>query len=347
MNKWLVLPDVTKKNAYTQIAEKTGMSPFAVEKDWWVVQTLSIIFDMEVGEYLIFKGGTSLSKAWKLIERFSEDIDLVIDRNFLGFPGELTRSRSELLRKRASEYTAETFFPEIQAKFEDRGITGLRFHLVETADSDKDPRTIEIFYPNVIEPPGYLQPKIQIEIGCRSLIEPVTVKTFSSLVDEEYAKREFAASPISILTVNPERTFLEKIFLLHEEFHRPAEKMRVNRLSRHLYDVYQMAKTEIAERALSNEELYGTIVEHRFKYTRVGGVNYNELQPQTINPIPIPEVMNAWKADYQTMVEQMIYEEDPPSFEGLISGLTSLKDKINALEWTFKMEFPVPVQRDG
>ena len=347
MNKWLALPDETKKNAYTQIAEKTGMSPFAVEKDWWVVQALSIIFDMEVGEHLIFKGGTSLSKAWNLIERFSEDIDLAIDRNFLGFPGELTRSKREQLRKKASEYAADKFFPELQDKFEERGITGLRFHLVETAESDKDPRIIEFFYPNLIEPTVYLNPIVQIEVGCRSLNEPVTIKSISSLVDEEYFDQEFASPPINIPTVNPERTFLEKIFLLHEEFHRPAERRRVNRLSRHLYDVYQIAKTDIADMSLNDRELYKTIIGHRYTYTRVGGVNYNELQPQTINPIPIPEVMDAWKADYQTMLEIMIYEENPPSFEELISGLTTLKDKINALEWKFDLEFPVPAQREG
>jgi len=346
MNKWLAIPDETKKNAYIQIAEKTGMSAFAVEKDWWVVQALSVIFDMEIGEHLIFKGGTSLSKVWQLIKRFSEDIDLAIDRSFLGFSGELSKNKRDQLRKRSSEYTAETFFPELQKKFEERGIIGLAFNLVETKDSDKDPRIIEIYYPNLIESPGYLVPKIQIEISCRSLREPNTLKTFSSLVDEEYAGREFVAPPITVQTVNPERTFLEKIFLLHEEFHRPAEKMRVNRLSRHLYDIYHLAKTNIAERAYNDKELYQTIVEHRHKFTRVSGVNYNDLQPQTINPLPIPEVMEAWKEDYKKMLEEMIYEENPPTFEDLINELTTLKNKINAVEWKFDVEFPKPVQQN-
>ena len=87
MNKWLAIADETKRNAYIQVAEKSGMSAFTVEKDWWVVQTLSVIFGMEVGQHLVFKGGTSLSKAWKLIERFSEDIDLAIDRDFFGYDG--------------------------------------------------------------------------------------------------------------------------------------------------------------------------------------------------------------------------------------------------------------------
>jgi len=78
MDKWFAIPDSTKRNAYIQIAEKTGMAPFAVEKDWWVVQALTVIFEMEIAKKLVFKGGTSLSKAWNVIERFSEDIDLYL-----------------------------------------------------------------------------------------------------------------------------------------------------------------------------------------------------------------------------------------------------------------------------
>jgi|SRR5690554_2010440 predicted nucleotidyltransferase component of viral defense system len=102
MNKWLAIADETKRNAYIQVAEKSGMSAFTVEKDWWVVQTLSVIFGMEVGQHLVFKGGTSLSKAWKLIERFSEDIDLAIDRDFFGYDGSFYLTCSKKYRKPTS-----------------------------------------------------------------------------------------------------------------------------------------------------------------------------------------------------------------------------------------------------
>ena len=100
MDKWFAIPDSTKRNAYIQIAEKTGMAAYAVEKDWWVVQTLAIIFEMEVAEHLVFKGGTSLRKAWKLIDRFSEDIDLAIDRKFLNYHSDAIKSvRAEINSK--------------------------------------------------------------------------------------------------------------------------------------------------------------------------------------------------------------------------------------------------------
>lgn len=336
-----LIPADQKADIYRQISNKTGIPVFAVEKDWWVVQTLSVIFGMKVGKHLVFKGGTSLSKAWKLIERFSEDIDLAIDRAFFGYDGEVTKKERAKLRKASSNYVDTVFFNELKSGFEANGFTGLRIELVQETESDKD-RTINIFYPNVIPSPGYLLPKIQLEISCRSLREPFTMQPIASLVDETYPDNEFAQEAINVPTVNPERTFLEKTFLLHEEFQRPAEKMRVDRLSRHLYDIYKLTKTNFAEKALISKELYQTIVDHRYKFNRIGYINYNLHQPQTINILPVPQVMEAWKSDYATMVEQMIYEKNPPTFNELISELTILNEKINALAWKFEMEFPEP-----
>lgn len=341
MHKWYKVAKETKVNAYNQIAESTGMSPFAVEKDWWVVQALSIIFELEIGKALVFKGGTSLSKVWGLISRFSEDIDLAVDRSFFGYEGELSKSQRTKLRKDSSEYITESLFPELQEVFKQKELDDIEFKLVEAVSSDQDPRIIEIYYPHVIEAPGYLAPRVQLEIGSRSLIEPFSVQKIKSLVDEHFSSKEFAQKKVSIPTVIPERTFLEKIFLLHEEFHRPPEKIRVDRLSRHLYDVYQISQTKIADSAINDQKLYETIVKHRHRYTKVGGVDYNLHQPQTINPIPLEEFKKSWKKDYQTMQEQMIYG-DSPSFEEMIAGIQSLVEKINKLEWVMDNKFPIP-----
>jgi len=339
MVEWLDIPDETKQNAYIQIAEATGMSPFAVEKDWWVVETISSIFESDASRSMVFKGGTSLSKAWGLINRFSEDIDLAIDRGFLGFEGELTKSKRTRLRKAASAYTSGVFFEMLKNKFDEREIEGVEFKMVEAKDSDQDPRIIEMYYPNVIPIPGYIEARVQIEVGCRSMREPFRIVNFGSLIDEYYSERSFSQNPISVPTVLPERTFLEKVFLLHEEFHRSVEKIRVNRLSRHIYDVVKMAQTKVVDKALSNRELYQNIVNHRFSFSRVGGVDYNLLQPQTIDPLPIPELSKVWKEDYSIMVEQMIFEPSPPSYSQLIEQLTSLKERINQLPWQIETNF--------
>jgi len=338
MNTWYNIPNETKINAYTQVAERTGMAPYAVEKDWWVVQTLALVFQTAIAPHLVFKGGTSLSKAWKLIDRFSEDIDLAVSRSFFGFEGEMTRTKIANLRKTANTYIAHTFYTELLAKFQEKGLTDVQLHIVAATTTDQDPSIIEVYYPSVIPTPGYIQPRVQIEIGCRSLREPFSYQSFSSLIDEHYPNTDFAQNPINVPVVNPERTLLEKIFLLHEEFQRPNDKIRVDRLSRHLYDIYQLSKTDFAKKAIENQVLYETIVNHRYKFTRVGGVDYKLHQPHYINPIPPPHFLAAWKQDYKTMQEQMIYG-DSPSFEELIVSVRNFTHKINSLDWNIQGDF--------
>lgn len=330
-----------KEAVFNAIAAENGMTPFAVEKDWWVSRTLEIIFQMSIAKHLVFKGGTSLSKAWKLINRFSEDIDLAIDKAFFeGYSGEISKSKISKLRKEAGIYTTGIFFEELQEEFKAKGFNDLDFIVIDAEDSDQDPRVIEIYYPNSIKSQSeYVLPRVQIEVSCRSLREPFTVKSFGGLVDEVYADKVFAEPLFDVPTVNPERTCLEKLFLLHEEFHRPAEKMRVDRLSRHLYDIYHLTKAGIAEKAINDKELYETIVAHRYKFSRVGEVDYNLHSPKTLNPIPVADKMEEWKADYAKMKEDMIYEENKPSFEDLINNLNELRTKLQALKWPFELTF--------
>ncbi len=330
-----------KLDIFTEVAVQMGMKPFAVEKDWWVSRTLEIIFQMPIAKHLVFKGGTSLSKAWKLINRFSEDIDLAIDKEFFGFKGDLGKNQRDKLRKTAGAYATRTFFEDLKQAFTTKGFSGLNFVIIEAKDSDQDPRILEIYYPNVIKPDTeYLLPRVQIEISCRSLREPFSVQTFGALVDEFYAGKDFAEPLFDVSTVNAERTFLEKLFLLHEEFHRPADKMRVDRLSRHLYDVYHLTQAEIATKAIADKHLYETIVAHRYTFSRLGEVNYHLHHPHTLNPIPPKEVIADWEADYAKMKEAMIYEEKKPTFKDLINNLEELRKQLQAVEWVFELKFP-------
>ena len=340
-SKWLDLSDNTKRNAFIQIAEETGMTPFAVEKDWWVSRTLEIIFQMEIAPHLVFKGGTSLSKAWKLINRFSEDIDLAINPEFFIKPTQnWSRAERAKLRKKASEFANEIFFVQVQNEFQKRRIEKLQFKIVESNESDKDPSVLEIYYPNlIVHESAYLLPKILIEISCRSLRAPFSFQKIGSLVDIFYSEREFAGALFEVPTVHAERTFLEKIFLLHEEFQRPSDKMRVARLSRHLYDVFQLTKAGVAARAFNDKILYQTIVKHRYLFSKIGGVNYNFHHPQRLNPIPPIEVFKDWEDDYSKMKEEMIYEKNPPSFEDLINNLDFLKNQFQNLSWKFELKF--------
>ncbi len=137
--EWYNIPSQTKLNAYNQIAESTGMAPYAVEKDWWVVQVLSAISEMEVGPHLIFKGGTSLSKAWQLIERFSEDIDLAMDRTLLGFDGMLSRTQIKKLRRETGKFISGAFISELETIFKENGFKDISLRYIEQKASDADP----------------------------------------------------------------------------------------------------------------------------------------------------------------------------------------------------------------
>jgi hypothetical protein len=331
MNKFYQIETAEKVNIFNAISNQTGMPAFAAEKDWWVVQTLGIIFEMEVGRFLVFKGGTSLSKAWKLIDRFSEDIDLAI--------GDLTKNQRTSLRKAAGEYTTGEFLKELENRFKEKGYNDVGFVPVEAKDSDQDPRIIEVHYPYVIKHPDYVKPRVQIEIGCRSLIEPYSIKKFGSLVDETFKGSEFTSPFIDVPTVHAERTFLEKLFLLHEEFSRPAEKIRVDRLSRHMYDIYHLSQDKNILNAIKDKNLYETIVSHRHRYAKIGGVDYNLHNPKTLNPSPHKDFVKAWDEDYKKMKNEMIYEANPPSFMDLLNNIEKLKALLSVVTWKFDLNF--------
>lgn len=331
MSKWFNVPDQDKRIAYKQVGLKRNLPDFAVEKDWWVVQTLSILFDMEVGKHMVFKGGTSLSKAWGLIDRFSEDIDLAVDLKFYGFEGKLGKKQRTNLRKSANSFITEKIYPEMESRFKAKGLD-VKLGLEEILTSDQDPINIYINYPNVIESPGYLKPRIQVELGCRSMVEPFSVMKITSMLDENYPETPFVEPPLFIPTVDPERTLLEKIFLLHEEFQRSDEKIRVDRMSRHLYDIYKLASTPFADKAITNRELYSEIVNHRKLFTKLGGVDYKLHNPGTVNPIPPDYLIDLWQNDYSIMKEQMIYA-DPPEFDVMLSSIKQYIARLNALDW--------------
>lgn len=331
MDKFYNIPDDVKAEILRNTGEKTNLPAYAIEKDWWVVQTLAILFEMEIGKHMVFKGGTSLSKAWGLIERFSEDIDLAVDRRFYGFEGDLQKKQRTNLRKKANTYITEQLYPELSLRFKEKGVD-VSLELEEITTSDQDPIIILVNYPNVIESPEYIIPRVKVELGCRSMIEPFSIRRFNSFLDEIYPGASFAKQPIHIPTVDPERTLLEKIFLLHEEFQRPAEIIRVDRMSRHLFDIYKLAASSFAEKVLLNQELYTEIVYHRQMFTKLGGVDYKLHNPGTINPIPPDNLLDAWKRDYSIMQEQMIYA-DSPSFEAMLEAIKNYISKINQLDW--------------
>ena len=328
---WNELKPSEKQSIFKEVADTRGLPPAAVEKDWWVVRTLELVFTTEIAAHTVFKGGTSLSKAWNVIDRFSEDIDLALDRKFLGFNKEMTNSQVKKLREHSFKYISSTYFPLLQKTFQSVGFTDVLLQLSATTSNDQDPLIIEVNYPVVTEKIEYILPRVLIEIGSRSLREPFTERNIISLVGEHFAGRNFADIPINIPTVNPERTFLEKIFLLHEEFSLVQENIRVNRLSRHLYDLEKMMDTEYAKNALNDFELFQNIVHHRERLNHLRGLDYSNHSPDKISIIPPAKIIGAWKKDYEAMTENMIYGA-AKKFNALIKRIKELQDRVRNIK---------------
>ena len=324
---WLKLSAEERVKIFTETAEQSNLSTVAIEKDWWVVQTLSIIFSMKYANVLIFKGGTSLSKGWNLIQRFSEDIDLALDREFLGYTGELTKGDIKKLRRKSYQFITEVFTEELKNKFSELGFENVLVKYREVENHDQDPLIIEIYYPTLANKDSYLKPAVLVEVGSRSLKEPFTQRSFGTIVSEVFTNRPFADKAITIPVVNPERTFLEKIFLLHEEFQKSQDKIRVERLSRHLYDIEKLSQTEYADIALHDTDLYNTTVKHREKFTPISGIDYTNHSPDKINFIPPDTILKDWQQDYEIMAQTMIYD-NPLPFDELIKRLTELQKRI-------------------
>jgi hypothetical protein len=329
---WLKIPNNRKKIIITQVADNLGLPPYAVEKDWWVTLALKATFELSIAQHLVFKGGTSLSKSWQLIERFSEDIDLAIDRSFFGFEGELSKNQIDKLRKKSCQYVSTELKDNLQNKLEALGVEANTFSLKERAiiNTDTDPQILELNYSSLFEYSAYLPQRVLIEVGARSLREPAESRFLQSLIGQNFNQLEFADTPFSVLSVNPQRTFIEKVLLLHETFLKETDITKPNRMSRHLYDIHKMMDTEFGLKAVVNSDLFQTIVAHRKKYTRIRSLDYAFHTPKTISIIPPQAVLLAWKQDYKTMTDNMIYG-DAPSFEDLLKRMEELTTRFNMM----------------
>ena len=176
----------------------------------------------------------------------------------------------------------------------------------------------------------YIKEKVLIEIGSRSMIEPSKNVEIRSIIANSFPLSSFADPLTPIPTVIPQRTFLEKAFLLHEEFQKPAENIRVERMSRHLYDLERLMDTDYARNALEDISLYQSIVEHRSKLTAISGVDYTTHSPETINFVPPEFIIKKWHSDYTFMQTNMIYGESLP-FEKLIERIVELNNRFREI----------------
>lgn len=329
---WTDLPKERRIELLNLLENRTGLNAKSIEKDWWVTLALKALFSGTYAEHLVFKGGTSLSKCWKIIDRFSEDIDLAIDRKFLGFAGELTKKEiGKKLRKASCTLIRGKLRDEIEQFILNSGIESEQFTLNVnvTGESNVDPETLYLHYESVLDNSDYIFNTVKIEIGSRSLMEPCESVSIKSIIGELLPTANFADTNFVVQAVLPKRTLLEKAFLLNELFQSPTVGKDINGMSRHLYDLEKLMDNKYCKDVLLDNTLYNEIIKHRERFTSMAGVDYSTHQPQTIRFLPPESVLKDWEKDYSLMQENMIYG-DSLNFNGLIARITELNRRFNS-----------------
>lgn len=330
MNKFLTLTKEQRAAVFERVGASVGLPMQAVEKDFWVTVILQTVFSLPVAQHLIFKGGTSLSKAWGLISRFSEDIDLAVNPIALGAAeGDLTKKQIKKLRKASSLFVSEQLTPMLCAKINEMGMSAfLNIEAQPNGEGDNtypEPRQIYIRYQSVFEKPlTYLRPDVVLEVSARSLIEPA-MPTHVSCILADYIPIQSACDAV-VHTAIPAKTMVEKMFLLHELFSVPGHGTRAERKSRHLYDLYQMMQQDFAQEAITNDALWESIRHHREVFTSVQGVDYSGDVRQRICLLPREDIVAIWQSDYETMRSSMLHGS-APTWDELIEQITILQNK--------------------
>jgi len=208
-------------------------------------------------------------------------------------------------------------------------ITDFDIKLV-TENSSAMVATIELRYKSILETIiDYVLPVVKIEFSAMSIDEPYLEKEISTLIHSIYPNIDNEIKCV-FKSVLPERTFLEKIFLLHEEYQK--DKPRTTRMSRHLYDLEKIMDTSFAKSALENSDLYETIISHRKKFNNIQGIDYNTHYPATIQVCPPENLISIWKEDYEKLRESFIYDETNITFEELTDRMLELTSRIKEIK---------------
>jgi len=333
MDNFLKLSAEDQRVYCEQAQANLGLPPASIEKDFWVCWTLRELFNLpEWGEHLVFKGGTSLSKAWKLIERFSEDIDVVIDREFLGFGGAtLSGNQQKKLVKQCSARIDQDLRPALKERFRSLLPTTAEWSLLlADAQEDKNQQTLLFTYPGVLKTTAtYLRPVVKIELGGRSDTEPREAPVLRPYICEAFPDL-LGTGEFSVSTVAARRTFWEKAMLLHEETFRPADRPRTRPLARHYYDLWALIRKGVAADALADTGLFERVATHRRMFFAYTWVDYSTLRPGSLRILPPKDQADGWRADYGAMRDEMFFGE-VPKFDEILAVVGDFEKRFNSL----------------
>lgn len=326
------LSESERSELFRNTANKMGLNDAIIEKDFWVCYTLDYLFHRcQWKDSITFKGGTSLSKAFNLIKRFSEYIDLILDWRVLGYSkNEPWENRSKTKQdifnkeadKRAEDFLREQFCPAIRSELSKELHCEANIYI-----DDEDSQTIIFSYPRLFDNTSALK-VIRLEIGALAAWTPATIAKIQPYAATYYPK-VFKQKDTAILTVAPERTFWEKATILHHEANRPENSEMPKRYSRHYYDLYRMSMAPVKDIAFAKAELLKTVTDFKMKFYPRNWARYNEAVPGTMKLVPPEYRLAALNEDYTNMKDMLF--GDFPDFETVMSAIRKLEEEINAL----------------
>lgn len=317
---------------YRALAPRLSRPPLVLEKDVWVCWVLQALFTMPGRLPMAFKGGTSLSKVFEAIRRFSEDVDVTLDyrgldNSFDPFADDVSKNQlrkfSDSLKAFVRGHVLDVVAPYLEACLTHQ--FGSR-HKIEVSD---DGEQLRLFYATVLDAPGeYLGNSVLVEFGGRNITEPNEEHDVRPDIAEQVPELAF---PIArgVQVLSPARTFWEKATLMHVECQRGEFRASAARLSRHWYDLAMLADLPIGTLALERRDLLVDVVKHKKVFYNAAYANYDACLTGDFCLIPAEAGLSALGHDFQQMCGAGMFIGDPPSFTGIVERLRVLEAVIN------------------
>jgi hypothetical protein len=329
-----------RRRLFVETSSQMNLDPLIVEKDFWVCWTLNRLFNLpDLRKHLVFRGGTSLSKVYGVIHRFSEDLDLTINKVFFGFEGDSDPASQKSNKKRdrligqmvaaCSQFVGSDLRRKLEELFASYLKDGKEHWEVLIDEQDSDGQTLLFHYPGAVDlvSGSYVDPSVKLEFGCRSdpwptmraVVKPYAAEYFPDVFNDN--------QDCEVIALKAERTFWEKATILHQEANRSKERPFPLRFSRHYYDLAMLAQSRFRDSALQDYDLLDAVARHKKLFFRCGWAEYDEARPGTLRLLPPDFRLLELRKDYDKM--QIMMFDKSPSFQKIMDILLELESTIN------------------
>ncbi len=330
MPDFLSLDREEQADIITAASAQLGKNPVVLQKDLWVCWALQALFNIPDRIEMVFKGGTSLSKVFDVIHRFSEDVDITLD--YRNWGDELDpfsvssrtqqKKRSDQLKEKVKEYVHEVIRPHFEKKLNES--TGGEGSIKVSGDDGEE---LHVYYPSVFdEKLSYIADRVFVEFGERNITEPKESCTIKSYLAEIAGDLELPTAVVDVLS--PKRTFWEKATLIHVECNRDRGATP-DRISRHWYDLAMLLESSVGEKALVDIELLRDVLHYKGMFFGAPYADYDSCLEGEFRLIPEDPMLASLQADYEKMIAFGMFDADPPSFEEIVQILKDAQERIN------------------